>query len=358
MKNLFFRLGFSHRGETRGCEEIPHEQDPNEVVASKLFQKSAEPSLNPLEGLNAQLPELILRMAQTGEGTDECLRIGCLPVSVHFYSPIPDIKDLEQRRVWERKSNLAGIDFRNDYQVAYLKQLGEMHGCECYWPQDPTDDPHQFYTNNDCFSFGCAAILHCMIRHHKPRRLIEIGSGNSSLIISAALRRNEEERLNSPCDYTIVDPYPGDRVRSGLPALTRIINERVELLPEELFSGLEANDILFIDSSHVVKTGGDVNYLILDILPNLSSGVIVHFHDIELPYEYSKVYATNPAFRMFWTEAYLLQAFLSCNDHWEILLGMAYLMKEEMKVFQSAFPHFQPEKNWANSGSFWIRKKG
>ncbi len=313
--------------------------------------------VQPANNIVQDLPSLILKMAQTGEGTDECLELWCLPVPVHFYSPIPDIKDLEQRKVWERRSSLAGIDFRPEEQVKFLQTLGGGYGRECAWPENATDNPFQFYTHNGCFSFGCAAILHCMIRRYKPRRLIEIGSGNSSLVISAALERNKQDSTQNSCKYAIIDPYPGETVQRGLPALNQIVKERVELVSADVFGALEENDILFIDSSHVVKTGSDVNYLILDILPNIAPGVIVHFHDIDLPYEYPRVYATNPAFRMFWTEAYLLQAFLTSNDQWEILLGMGYLMKERMREFQSAFPHFDLEKNWANSGSFWIRRK-
>ncbi len=321
-------------------------------------QGAAAPPKAPGKDPVDELPALILRMAQTGEGTDRCLEIGCLPVPVHFYSPIPDIKDLEERKIWERKSKLAGIEFDGDSQSAYLRQIANAYGQECRWPQNRTGNPFQFYTHNGCFSFGCAAALHCMIRYHKPRRLIEVGSGNSSLVISAALERNRQDPPGLGCDYTVIDPYPDETVLKGLPALNRLLKQRVELVPEEFFRDLGKNDILFIDSSHVVKTGSDVNYLILDILPDLAPGVIVHFHDIDLPFEYPKVYATNPAFRMFWTEAYLLQAFLSCNDQWEILVAMGYLMKERMAVFQSAFPHFDVDKNWANSGSFWIKKKG
>jgi hypothetical protein len=135
-----------------------------------------------------------------------------------------------------------------------------------------------------------------------------------------------------------------------------LIKERVELTDIKLFDQLRENDVLFIDSSHTVRTGGDVNYLILDVLPRLAPGVIVHFHDISLPYEYSQVYFTNPSFRVFWTEAYLLQAFLSLNSQYEILLAMNYLMSDCLEEFCSAFPHFEPAKNWANSGSFWIRR--
>jgi len=306
---------------------------------------------------NPIVARIILEMAQTGIGTDECLELGCLPVPVHFYSPIPDLKDLEQRKVWDRRSGLLGIDFRPQEQEALLLQLGKNYGQECRWPEQPTNRPFEFHTHNGCFGFGCAAGLHCMIRHLKPQRIIEVGSGFSSLVISSAIRLNSDESSQN-CDYTIVDPYPrDDHVPGTLPGLTRLIRDRVELLSPSFFDQLAQNDILFIDSSHVSKIGSDVNFLILDVLPRLAPGVAVHFHDIDLPYEYPKVYATNPTFRMFWTEAYLLQAFLTHNDRWEILLGMAYLMKERINAFCSAFPYFDLKRNWANSGSFWIRRK-
>jgi hypothetical protein len=127
-------------------------------------------------------------------------------------------------------------------------------------------------------------------------------------------------------------------------------------LDMKCFDQLGNGDILFIDSGHVVRTGGDVNYLIVDVLPRLASGVIIHFHDINLPRDYPKVYATNPKFRMFWTEAYLLQAFLSCNSQFEIILPMAFLMENHMDRFRTAFPLFDPEMHKHRSGSFWIRR--
>lgn len=306
---------------------------------------------------NPDITKVILEMAQTGVGTDECLELGCLPVPVHFYSPIPDLTDLEQRKVWDKRSELAGIDFRPEEQESFLLQLGEKYGPECRWPEKQTNRPLDFYTHNGCFSFGCAASLHCMIRYFKPRRIIEVGSGFSSLVISSAINLNAGESFPD-CDYTIVDPYPREHYIEGkLPGLTRLLKDRVELLSPTFFDQLGENDILFIDSSHVSKIGSDVNFLVLDVLPRLAPGVVVHFHDIDIPYEYPKAYAVNPAFRMFWTEAYLLQAFLSFNSQFEILLGLAFLMKERMSTFQSAFPFFDIEKNWANSGSFWIRRK-
>lgn len=131
----------------------------------------------------------------------------------------------------------------------------------------------------------------------------------------------------------------------------------MELLDVDFFSQLQANDVLFVDSGHTVRMGSDVNYLILEVLPRLAPQVIAHFHDIGLPGEYPKVYATNPRFRMFWTEAYLLQAFLCLNNRFEILLAMQYLMTEQKETFQAAFPSYDPERQSAISGSFWIRRR-
>ena len=321
---------------------------------SKVFDRKPSGSVSEKDPL--ELAGIVREMAETGIGTDACLERGCLPMLVHYYSPVPDIADLGQRRVWDSRSDLTGIDFRPEEQVAFLSRLGQEFGNECKWPRTPTSDPLQFYTDNNSFSFGCAASLHCILRYFKPKQVIEVGSGNSSLVISSALGLRGGDHSQPKCEYTIVDPYPEEIISKSLPGLTRLIKERVELTDIKLFDQLRENDVLFIDSSHTVRTGGDVNYLILDVLPRLAPGVIVHFHDISLPYEYSQVYFTNPSFRVFWTEAYLLQAFLSLNSQYEILLAMNYLMSDCLEEFCSAFPHFEPAKNWANSGSFWIRR--
>ncbi len=303
-----------------------------------------------------QMSLMVKRMADTGEGTDDCLEIGCLPMNVNYYSPIPDIKDLENRKIWEKKSELLGIDFHPEKQLSMLEQLGREFGSECEWPLTPTSAPTQFYLKNNSFSYGCASALHTMIRHFKPKHFIEIGSGNSSKIISKALELNKGDDPSYISEYVVVDPYPDEIVSTQLPFISKVMKEKVECVDPKLFDLLGEDDILFVDSGHTVRTGSDVNFIILEVLPRLRSGVIVHFHDINLPYEYLKVYFTNPQFRMFWTEAYLLQAFLSCNNNFEILLAMNFLQTDHMNSFCNAFPRFNLADNWANSGSFWIRK--
>jgi hypothetical protein len=301
-------------------------------------------------------PLFVKYMAVTGVGTDECLKIGCLPVTVHYYSPIPDIFELEKKKVWGKQNNLLGIDFRPETQLALMARLGFQYGKECEWPLSPTENPAQFYLINNSFSYGCAASLHTMIREYKPRRFIEIGSGHSSKVISKAMEMNREDEPARETEYIIIDPYPNEITSTHLASVSRVLKEKVENVDAALFDVLEKDDILFIDSGHTIRTGSDVNFLLLDVLPRLRPGVIIHFHDINLPYEYPKGYFTNPKFRVFWTEAYLLQAFLMFNREFEILLAMNYIQTDHMDDFSKAFPRFNLADNWANSGSFWIRR--
>jgi hypothetical protein len=312
---------------------------------------------NVYQFLEKKMPLMVKHMANTGQGTNECLEIGCLPMNVHFYSPVPDIKDLESRKIWEKKSELPGIDFHPKEQLAMLEQLGHEFGSECEWPLTPTAIPTQFYLKNNSFSYGCASALHTMIRHFKPQHFIEIGSGHSSKIISKALQMNKSDDPSRTPEYIVVDPYPGEMVSTQLSFISKMVKEKAECVDPKLFEILGENDILFVDSGHTVRTGSDVNFIILEVLPRLRPGVIIHFHDINLPYEYPKVYFTNPQFRMFWTEAYLLQAFLTFNRDFEILLAMNYLQTDHMNHYCKAFQRFKLEDNWANSGSFWIRRK-
>lgn len=296
---------------------------------------------------------IIKIMAITGEGTTNCLKHGFLPVRVHFYQPVPDIYDLERRKVWDRVSRMGGIRFEPENYIQFFTELAQKFADECIWPNEQSLNPKQFHLHNGCFSYGCAASLHCIIRGYKPKRIIEIGSGNSSKIIAAAVERNILEQHETT--YTIIDPYstldPEDFTEH-----TDIIREPVELMDLDMFESLEENDILYIDSSHVCKIGSDVNFEILEILPLLKRGVLIHFHDIPLPYEYSKTYATNPNFRVFWTESYLLQAFLICNSDFQIILPMAYVQSHYLEHLQKAFPQsLKTDFGWV-SGSFWIKR--
>lgn len=307
-------------------------------------------------GVYRLLAKALRVTAETGRGSEICLKEGFLPVPVHFYSSLPDLDDLKERSVWDIVNELPGIDFRTEEQSALLQLLGKRFGSECRWPFDCTSDDTEFYLNNSSFGFGCAASTHCMIRWHRPDTVIEIGSGMSSRVIATSLAANGRDGY--PGRHVMVDPYPGDAVRAYASADgATLIESRVELLQSDFFSRLKAGDILFIDSSHSVKIGGDVNYLYLNIMPRLNSGVVVHIHDISLPYEYSRTYTTSESFRQFWTEQYLLQAFLAFNTQYDVLLGMHHLMVNHAPLFKAAFPYYQPDLHPYISGSFWMQRR-
>ena len=299
------------------------------------------------------LAPVIKHMADTGLGTDACLEQKCLPMPVHFYSPVPDLADLDTRQVWDQQSEMPGVAFDVPAQLDLLAQLGRAYGDECRWPVR-TDSPGEFFTDNGCFSYGCAAVTHCMIRHQRPRKVIEIGSGNSSLVIAKALQLNNHDG-GAAAEYTVIDPYPRPEIETFLQPRAHLTKKPVEQTESQLFEQLGEGDILFIDSSHVVRIGGDVNFLYLDIVPRLTPGITIHSHDIPLPYEYSRVYYKNPAFRVMWTESYLLQALLTHSTRFESLLGMCYLMANHRSDFGAAFRHYNQQQHTLDSGSFWFR---
>ena len=148
-----------------------------------------------------------------------------------------------------------------------------------------------------------------------------------------------------------IEPFPREFLRKGFPGLQSLIEKKVQDIDLEFFSQLGSGDILFIDSSHTVKIGGDVNYLFLEVLPRLKPGVIVHVHDIFLPFEYRRDWVLDE-FR-FWTEQYLLQAFLTFNSEFEVLLANSYLNHYHQEDLQSRFSGFVI----LGGGSFWMRRK-
>jgi predicted O-methyltransferase YrrM len=184
-----------------------------------------------------------------------------------------------------------------------------------------------------------------MVRHFQPRSIVEIGSGFSSLILGEALTKNNEPNL------VCIDPSPQDFLRHNFPGLASLIEKRVQDVDFDFFSQLNSNDILFIDSSHAVKIGGDVNYLFLEVLPRLKPGVIVHIHDIFLPFEYRRDWVMEQ-FR-FWTEQYLLQGFLMFNSEFEVLMANSYLNHYHQEDLKASFPTLS---SW-RGGSFWMRRR-
>ncbi|MBO9541917.1 class I SAM-dependent methyltransferase [bacterium] len=278
-------------------------------------------------------------------------RLGIHVVPNHFYEPVPDTRQLAER-LWEVPSACVGLNWNEAQQVDLLQRLSAAYRAEyAHFPFDKPSIPHEYYLNNPSFKTVDGEMLYSMVRHFKPRRIFEIGSGNSTYLSAKALLKNQQETGQS-CELTAFEPYPNEVLRAGFPGLSALVRKPVQEIPWQEFSKLGENDILFIDSSHVLKIGSDVQYEVLELLPRLNPGVIIHLHDIFLPAEYPREWVKQR--QIFWTEQYLLQAFLAFNDSFEVLWGGSYMHLNHRDKLQAAFPAYDPARNWP--GSIWLRK--
>jgi methyltransferase family protein len=265
---------------------------------------------------------------------------------VHFYQPIPDTQSLPED-LWDRPSELVGIDMNDSVQLDLLRNRFPKFRDEYeHLPTRSTGEPGRFHLNNGLFDGTDALVAYCMVRHFQPRLIIEVGGGFSSLLAAEAMVKNNDSAL------ICIEPFPQEFLLRGFPGLHSVIEKKVEDVGLEFFAQLHVGDILFIDSSHTVKIGGDVNYLFLEVLPRLKPGVIVHVHDIFLPFEYRRDWVMDE-FR-FWTEQYLLQAFLAFNSEFEVLMANSYLNYYHPQDLKAAFPNLSSP--WGG-GSFWMRRR-
>jgi Methyltransferase domain len=281
-------------------------------------------------------------------------RLGLNITRNNFYSPIPDLSELDDD-LWSRRSELVGINANEKKQLELLASFVSTYRDEYdQFPLEKTAILHEYYVNNSGFESVDGEILYCMIRRFKPHRLIEIGSGFSTRLIVQSILKNKEENDQYGCHYTTIDPFPHGIVREGFPhfSSSQLICKKVQHVPLSEFSTLSENDILFIDTSHVLTTGGDVAYEYLEILPRLNKGVVVHIHDIFLPAEYSKAWLFGPG--KFFNEQYLLQAFLAFNNSFEVLWAGSYMHLNHPDALEKAFSSYQRTKRLP--GSFWVRK--
>jgi predicted O-methyltransferase YrrM len=268
-----------------------------------------------------------------------------------FYSPIPPIHELPDD-IWSRRSELPGIDVRGDAQVALLQELRAAYGDE--WDAFPehTDDPARFQLRNMTFESVDAEIAYGLIRRTGPKRIVEIGSGWSTLLALEALARNATE--GRPGAVTACEPYPSGALElAAASGRIELIVEPVQGVPLEVFLALGDGDVLFVDSSHVCRIGSDVQYEFLDVLPRLAPGVLVHVHDVFLPYEYPQSWVE--AEKRFWNEQYVLQAFLAFNDAYEVVWMSGWMSAFHGAELDAAIRSFDPAVN--RPGSVWLRRR-
>lgn len=281
-----------------------------------------------------------------------CQRMGFHVTPNSVYYPVPDTSKLKED-LWSKRSELAGIDLNEQKQLELLSLFVSKFKNEYeLFPRNRTDIPYEYYVDNLAFESVDGEILYCMIRQFKPRRIYEIGSGNSTYLSAKAVQKNAEEDRDYQCELVAIEPYPNKILKAGFPGLSNLISKEVQDVPLSEFEKLSENDILFIDSSHVLRIGNDVQHEYLAILPRLNKGVIVHARDIFLPAEYPKQYVLEH--RRFWTEQYLLQAFLTFNDSYEVLWAGSYMHFNYPDRLEPAFSSYNREAR--RPGSFWMRR--
>jgi len=274
---------------------------------------------------------------------------------VHFYQPIPDTQSLPET-LWNRPSELVAVDMNDSVQLDLLRTRFQKFRDEYeQFPTTTPEEPGHFYLNNHLFDGTDALVAYCMTRHFQPQLIIEVGSGFSSLLLGQAATKNNNSAL------ICIEPFPQEFLKHGFRGLDSLIEKKVQDMDLDFFSQLGPSDVLFIDSSHTVKIGGDVNYLFLEVLPRLKPGVIVHVHDIFFPFDYRRDWVKEEL--RFWTEQYLLQAFLAFNSEFEVLMANRYLAHKYPEDLKAAFPSLGKLKadskdsiNWGG-GSFWMRRK-
>lgn len=265
----------------------------------------------------------------------------------HYYSAVPNFQDIRSRahRIFRQDVDLGpSLDLNVSHQLAFLSNFVPFYH-EFDWTEQPT--PHyRFYLKNDYFTHSSAITLYCFMRHLKPARIVEVGSGFSS-----ALMLDIRDRFHEQTQFTFIDPFP-ERLLSLLRKDDnyKLLHQVVQDVPLSIFQDLQVNDILFIDSSHVSKIDSDVNFLMFEVLPLLRSGVYIHFHDIFWPFEYPKEWVIER--RWAWNEAYLLRAFLQFNSQFEIVLFSSFAVYKFEDFIRKNMPLCLED-----GGSLWLRRK-
>ena len=278
------------------------------------------------------------------------MKLWCMPT--HFYSPLPDLGRLDQpeerTRIWpEEPHSMPGIDWRADDQLRLCTEVFARQEPFAF-PRESSADTPEYAHDSRRYPPVDAFVLQAFLRHLRPARVVEVGAGYSSLVTARVNREYFGEQIH----FAAIDPYPLEFLERGVPGLTELRAEQVQDTPFEVFEQLGENDVLFIDTSHVVKTGGDVPWIYNQILPRLRSGVVVHLHDTFLPWDYPEewVFAGKG-----WNEQYLMQAFLAMNPAFEVMLGTHWMMRRHWDLLCRAFPDIV-DSDRRDSSSLWIRR--
>jgi predicted O-methyltransferase YrrM len=270
----------------------------------------------------------------------------------HYYSPIEDPSSVEKYVARNREidpGEIAGIPLSTDAMSRFWERLLPIVRGTPF--QDEKSADRRFCYNNNNFPYGDAIVLRAMLGRYRPKRVVEVGAGFSSACMLDAVDEFELRNFRLTC----IEPDPvrlNNLLRPEDADRVELIASPVQEVPLDVFSELESGDILFIDSTHVLKTGSDVHYELFSVLPCLRPGVLIHFHDIQYPFEYPRkwVFENNNS----WNEIYALRAFLMYNNEFRVLFWCSMLARANRPLLVSTFPLVLRN----SGGSIWIEKVG
>jgi hypothetical protein len=268
----------------------------------------------------------------------------------HFYSPVVDPEDIDPGRIWPEQPEILGIDFDDTGHERILLDVFPRWMPQYDYPDQLEENSglEDFFTDNSQFGWLDSRAFFVLLREWRPRRLIEVGSGFSTLLAADVNRRF----LDGSVDITCIEPYPRPFLSSGIPGVNRLIEEKVQNVPLSEFALLEPGDILFIDSSHVAKTDSDVNFLFFEVLPRLKPGVRIHIHDIPLPHDYSREWVLDE--NRSWNELYLLRALLMHSNAFRLVFGCNNAFWRFPELVRAALA--LPDGRAFGGGSIWIER--
>ncbi len=269
---------------------------------------------------------------------------GVFPLTDNYYEPLFRF----DRLILDEKPRNLAIDWNDKEQQELFSHFNFQDALSAI-PEDEKPGLAYYY-NNSSYSGIDAEFLYCLVRTVKPKRIIEIGSGFSTRMMQTAIQANQREDPSLHTHISCIEPYEMPWLeQTGV----EVIRKKVEDVPLEFFASLDKNDILFIDSSHVIRPEGDVLYEFFHILPVLKEGVIIHFHDVFSPYDYPRSWYKDH-YRM-WNEQYLLEAFLMYNKQFRIMGALHYFGYKFPELLSEKFP-YSHKKGWQKGSAIWLRK--
>ena len=271
--------------------------------------------------------------------------IGVYPIRDHYYQPL--FKHNNLKKSLREKRNLPGINLNESAQLELLSKLNFSNELINLSLDKTNKYNYEFNINHGPFRSGDAEFIYQLIRYYKPKNIIEIGSGSSTLIASIAREKNDESR-DAKTSHICIEPYQGEFLSeiNGIDVIRNLVEE----CDQKTFKKLGENDLLFIDSSHIIRPQGDVLFEYLELLPSLNKGVIVHIHDIFTPRDYLDEWISDQV--LFWNEQYLVEALISNSNRYEVIASLNHLKHSHFDKLQRVCPYLSIERE---PGSLYLR---